>query len=81
MLLASGGSARLACESQADFLVAVDIEDRTEHALPLVRMYCAIQPEWLIDLFPDRVRERAVWNGTARPSAWMQPAHCFTMAW
>jgi ATP-dependent helicase HrpB len=67
LLLASGGSARLACESQADFLVAVDIEDRTEHALPLVRMYCAIQPEWLIDLFPDRVRESngVEWNRAA----------------
>ena len=67
LLLASGGSATLACESQADFLVAVDIEDRTEHALPLVRMYCAIQPGWLIDLFPDRVRERSgvEWNRTA----------------
>src|SRR5579863_9017825 len=67
LLLASGGSAVLACESQADFLVAVDIEDRSEHALPLVRMYCAIQPEWLIDLFPDRVRERSgvEWNRTA----------------
>jgi ATP-dependent helicase HrpB len=67
LLLASGGSATLACESQAGFLVAVDIEDRTEHALPLVRMYCAIQPEWLIDLFPDRVRERTgvEWNRAA----------------
>ena len=67
LLLASGGSALLACESQAEFLVAVDIEDRTEHALPLVRMYCAIQPEWLIDLFPDRVRERSSveWNRAA----------------
>jgi ATP-dependent helicase HrpB len=67
LLLASGGSATLACESQPDFLVAVDIEDRTEHALPLVRMYCAIQPEWLVDLFPDRVRERSgvEWNRTA----------------
>jgi ATP-dependent helicase HrpB len=65
LLLASpGGSAVLASESQADFLVAVDIEDRTEHALPLVRMYCAIQPEWLIDLFPGRVHERSgvEWN-------------------
>jgi ATP-dependent helicase HrpB len=67
LLLASGGSAVLACESQADFLVAVDIEDRTEHALPLVRMYCPIQPEWLIDLFPDRVCERSgvEWNRAA----------------
>jgi ATP-dependent helicase HrpB len=67
LLLASGGSAVLACETQADFLVAVDIEDRTEHALPLVRMYCAIEPDWLVDLFPERVRERSgvEWNRTA----------------
>jgi ATP-dependent helicase HrpB len=67
LLLASGGSALLACESQADFLVALDIEDRSEHALPLVRLYCAIEPAWLIDLFPERVQERTgvEWNRTA----------------
>src|SRR5260370_32895994 len=64
LLLASGGSARLPCEAHVDSLVAIDIEDRTEHALPLVRLYCAIEPAWLIDLFPDRVRERSSveWN-------------------
>jgi ATP-dependent helicase HrpB len=64
LLLASGGSAVLACESHADFLVAVDIEDRSEHALPLVRLYCPIEPAWLIDLFPERVQERTgvEWN-------------------
>jgi ATP-dependent helicase HrpB len=67
MLLASGGSAKLACDARADFLVAVDIEDRSEHALPLVRLYCAIEPAWLVDLFPDRVRERngVEWNRSA----------------
>jgi ATP-dependent helicase HrpB len=67
LLLASGGSAVLASEAPVDFLVAVDIEDRTEHALPLVRLYCAIEPEWLIELFPDRVRERSgvEWNRSA----------------
>jgi len=67
LLLASGGSALLECEARADFLVAVDIEDRSEHALPLVRLYCAIQPDWLVDLFPDHVTERAgvEWNRSA----------------
>ncbi len=53
--------------AQADFLVAVDIEDRSEHALPLVRLYCAIEPDWLVDLFPARVRERSgvEWNRSA----------------
>jgi ATP-dependent helicase HrpB len=67
LLLASGGSAALACDARADFLVAVDIEDRSEHALPLVRLYSAIEPAWLLDLFPDRVKERAgvEWNRSA----------------
>ncbi len=67
LLLASGGSAVLGCEARAEFLAAVDIEDRSEHALPLVRLYCAIEPDWLIDLFPDRVTERAgvEWNRSA----------------
>jgi ATP-dependent helicase HrpB len=67
LLLASGGSAVLDCEARAEFLVAVDIEDRSEKALPLVRLYCAIEPAWLLDLFPDRVTERAgvEWNRVA----------------
>jgi ATP-dependent helicase HrpB len=59
LLLASGGSAVLACDARAEFLVAVDIENRSENALPLVRLYCAIEPGWLLDLFADRVKERA----------------------
>jgi len=67
LLLSTGGSAMLACGAQADFLVAVDIEDRSEHALPLVRLYCAIEPDWLIGMFPDRVLERSAveWNRSA----------------
>lgn len=67
LLLASGGSALLEGETRAEFLVAIDIEDRSERALPLVRLYCAIEPAWLLDLFPDRVTERAgvEWNRSA----------------
>jgi len=67
LLLATGGSAVLDCDARCGFLVALDIEDRSEKALPLVRMYCAIEPDWLIDLFPDRVKERTgvEWNRTA----------------
>jgi ATP-dependent helicase HrpB len=66
-LLASGGSAMLACETRDEFLVALDIEDRSEHSLPLVRLFVAIEPDWLVDLFPERVSERAgvEWNRTA----------------
>jgi ATP-dependent helicase HrpB len=67
LLLASGGSALLDCEARAEFLVAIDIENRSENALPLVRLYCAIEPEWLLDLFPAGVKERGgvEWNRAA----------------
>ncbi len=67
LLLASGGSALLARDAQAEFLVAVDIEERSEHAQPLVRLFCAIDPAWLVDLFPERVNERKAveWNREA----------------
>ncbi len=69
LLLAGGGSAILGRESvvRSEFLVAVDIEERRERGLPLVRLASAIEPEWLVDLFPDRVAEhRSVeWNREA----------------
>jgi ATP-dependent helicase HrpB len=45
-------------------MVAIDAEDRKDKPLPLVRMTARIEPEWLIDLFPDRVQEQSsiTWN-------------------
>lgn len=65
--LANGLGALLAPASvvrDAKLLVALDIEERGEQAAPLVRLASAIEPEWLIELFPDRVTERATveWN-------------------
>jgi len=70
LLLASGGSARLAASSvvrKAELLVAVDVEERRERGLPLVRLASAIEPDWLLDLFPERIRERTSveWNREA----------------
>jgi ATP-dependent helicase HrpB len=67
LLLANGLGAVLSPASvvrDAKLLVALDIEERSEQAAPLVRLASAIEPEWLIDLFPDRVTERraAEWN-------------------
>ena len=65
ILLSGGGSAEIAGEPpRYDFMVALDAEDRTDKPLPLVRMTARIQPEWLIDLFPQRIREKneVVWN-------------------
>lgn len=70
LLLASGGSAVLSSHSvvrDAHLLVAVDIEERKDKGLPQVRLASAIEPEWLLDLFPDRIREESSldWNRTA----------------
>jgi ATP-dependent helicase HrpB len=70
LLLASGGAAELARNStvaSCEFVVAVEAEHRQEQRLPLVRIASGIEPEWLLDLFPDRVREtrRVEWNRQA----------------
>ncbi|MCS7314752.1 MAG: ATP-dependent helicase HrpB [Bryobacterales bacterium] len=70
LLLAHGGSARLSSSSvvrQAEFLVALDIEERREQGQPLVRLASEARPEWLLDFFPERVREeeRLEWNRAA----------------
>jgi ATP-dependent helicase HrpB len=67
VLLANGVSAEIAGEPPTyEFMVAIDAEDRKEKPLPLIRMTSRIEPEWLIDLFPDRVREQSnlTWNRT-----------------
>jgi ATP-dependent helicase HrpB len=68
VLLSSGGSAELIAGTPPyEFMVAVDIEDRKEKPLPLIRMTSRIEPEWLIDLFPEQVRDETtiVWNREA----------------
>lgn len=68
VLLSSGIGAELVGEPPPyEFMVVVDAEDRAEKALPLVRMTARIEPEWLIDVFPERVREeeRLEWNRSA----------------
>ncbi len=68
VLLSTGASAEIAGDApRYEFMVAVDAEDRKDKPLPLVRMTARIEPEWLLDLFPERVREQAtvVWNRTA----------------
>jgi len=50
-----------------DWLVALDVEDRTEKALPVVRLAVGIEPEVLLDHFPEWVREENLvqWNRKA----------------
>jgi ATP-dependent helicase HrpB len=65
VLLSTGVSAEIAGERPPyEFMVALDAEDRREKPLPLIRLAARIEPEWLIGLFPERVREETsvTWN-------------------
>jgi ATP-dependent helicase HrpB len=50
-----------------EWMVCADIEERRERGLPLVRLASAIRPEWLLDLYPERITERngVEWNRSA----------------
>jgi ATP-dependent helicase HrpB len=68
VLLSTGASAEIAGEPPSyPFLVALDVEDRAENPLPLIRLLARVEPEWLIDLFPEHVREetKVSWNRQA----------------
>ena len=69
LLLANGTAAKLdrASHAHAEFLVALEVDDRSDLATPLVRIASAIEPDWLLDFFPDRIstREETVWNREA----------------
>ncbi len=63
-LLAAGGSAELGLEQTGDWLVTVDVvEDRKSGRsglsgrAPVVRLSARIEPEWVLDLFAERVVE------------------------
>lgn len=67
VLLSTGLSAEIFGEQPAyEFMLAIDAEDRRENTLPLVRLTSRIEPEWLLDLFPDRIQESSsvVFNRT-----------------
>jgi ATP-dependent helicase HrpB len=69
LLLADGGSARLDRASlvRSEFLVAIEIDDRSHLNTPLVRLASHVEPDWLLEFFPERVqtREELVWNRQA----------------
>src|SRR5487761_2001159 len=62
LLLSQGGSAKLP-DCRHEFLVAVDIEERRDKGLPLVRLAAAIEPEWLLDKAVSRTTLE--WNRAA----------------
>ncbi len=62
LLLSGGGSAKFP-NCRWEFLIAVDIEERREHGLPLVRLAAPIEPERLLDRATERTRLE--WNRSA----------------
>jgi ATP-dependent helicase HrpB len=69
LLLCGGGSAELEQGTviTSEFVVALEIEDRSDRSIPLVRLAVPIEPDWLLDTFPERieVREEMIWNRKA----------------
>ncbi|MDX2180878.1 MAG: ATP-dependent helicase C-terminal domain-containing protein [Bryobacteraceae bacterium] len=59
--LAGGGSAG-GRDIHSDWIVALDLQNR------FIRRWSAIEPDWLIDEFPERIAERdeLVWNRDAK---------------
>ncbi len=61
VVFAGGGSATLSDNSVvrgAEWLVAVDAEERRDAGV-LVWVASAIEPAWLVEMFPERIEERA----------------------
>ena len=72
LVLASGGVARLSEQSVAvdpEFLLALDVEEQRGHSSSniTVRLASAIEPDWLLEDFPDAVvvSDELEWNANA----------------
>ena len=68
VMLANGTAAEIVGDPPPfPLFIALDAEDRTEKPLPQVRLVARVEPEWLLDYFPERVREETalLWNRQA----------------
>jgi ATP-dependent helicase HrpB len=66
VVLAAGGAAELGFEASGDWLVTVDVEERdaargigkgARAGTTVVRLGSVIEPEWLLDVAPDRIAD------------------------
>lgn len=66
LFLSSGSAAKLdrASHAHGDFLVALEIDDRSDRSGRFVRLASEIAPDWLLEFFPDHITtsEEMVWN-------------------
>ena len=52
---------------EGKLIVAVDVQERPGQSQPIIRLASEVEPEWLLDFFPDRITEQTevVWNRQA----------------
>jgi ATP-dependent helicase HrpB len=65
VMLSNGIGAELSGSGIAyPLMVALDAENRTEKARPVIRLAARVEPDWLLDLFPESMREEVAleWN-------------------
>lgn len=61
VLLANGTAAEIVGQAPVySLMLALDAEHRTEKPMPQVRLFARVEPEWLVDYFPQHVREETV---------------------
>lgn len=64
--IAGGISAKLAAPlpKEAEWIVAVDVEERSDKGMATIRAAAPIEANWLLEVFPDSVEsvERYTWN-------------------
>jgi ATP-dependent helicase HrpB len=69
LLLSNGTGAKLdrAVFIHGEFMVAIEVDGRSDQPVPLVRVASPIEPDWLLDFFPERIeaREEVAWNREA----------------
>jgi ATP-dependent helicase HrpB len=67
--IVGGIAAKLASPlpKEAEWIVAVDVEERSDKGIATIRAACPIEPDWLLELFPNSVTtvERYTWNRAA----------------
>jgi ATP-dependent helicase HrpB len=69
LVLSNGTGAKLdrSLFIHGEFMVALEVDGRSDQPMPLVRIASPIEPDWLLDFFPERIeaREELAWNREA----------------
>ncbi len=66
--------------TEGEFLAAIEIDNRGNESAPLVRVASTVKPDWLLDLFPERIeaREEMSWNRKSERVEQVNSTTCLT---